>query len=282
MNKTVALIDADSLLYQSSKENIEDSIRIIEEKIYNILIKTSCDYYCLFLSSKNTFRHNVYPEYKANRKKYKSPLKWVKTLREYLIEKYNAQTMNNVEADDLVSYYYTNKIYKCEHSGFKMFVLEKDKIDGLKYEELDSIICSPDKDLLNNFPGKHFDYSYYLKEKDKPETLIEGSWKEVNQQEANKFIWYQMLAGDSADNIVGLYGIGNVTANQWLSEMKYYPEEVLSRYINYYRDISKAIHEYQKNYKVICILKTDEDFIREIKLLPDEINLQINNNKEIF
>lgn len=282
MNKKVALIDADSLLYQSSKETLEESIRIIEKKIYNILVKTDCDYYCLFLSSKITFRHNIYSEYKANRKKYKSPLKWVKVLREYLIEQYNAQSMNNVEADDLVAYYYTNKLYKCGHSGFKTFVLEKDKIDGLKYEELDSIICSPDKDLLNSFSGKHFDYSYYLKEKDKPETLIEGSWKEVNQQEANKFIWYQMLAGDSADNIVGLYGIGDVTANQWLLEMKNYPEEVLSRYISYYRDIPKAIHEYQKNYKVIYSLKTDEDFIREIKLLPNEINLQTNNNKEIF
>lgn len=153
MSLKLALIDADSLLYFSSKETLEESIKIIEEKIYNILIKTDCDYYCLFLSPKTTFRHNIYPEYKANRRKYKSPLKWVKVLREYLIEKYDAQSMPNVEADDLVAYYYTNRLYKCKDSIWKTFVLQKDKLNGLEYEELVPIICSVDKDLLNSIPS---------------------------------------------------------------------------------------------------------------------------------
>lgn len=287
MSLKLALIDADSLLYQSSKEYLEESIKIIDEKIQNILIKTDCDYYCLFLSSKTTFRHTIYPEYKANRRKYKSPLKWVKVLREYIIEKYKACSMLNVEADDLVAYYYINPVYITKHEMIKGFYLEKNKFDGIEYNKLDPIICSPDKDLLNNFAGNHFNYSYYLEEDNKPETLVEGYWDKSFFQNSNKFLLQQLVVGDAADNVKGIEGKGikfwediqgtsEITVDGSICEL-----DVLLLYIKKYGE-SQGIFEFQKNYRVLYILRTDEDFIREVGTLPIEPDFQINNSKLIF
>jgi len=271
----IALIDADGLLYQSSKDSIEESINIINEKINNIILKTECDYYALFLSSKKTFRHDIYPEYKKNRSKYPTKLLWIKTLRAYLIEKYNAFTMDNVEADDLVAYFHHSGLCVVGNNDIGMHIdtipnIQGVEMEDIKYEVIETILCSPDKDLLNSFVGKHFNYTYQLKDKSDINPLVKGWWVETDINEGVKFIWHQMLMGDAADNISALSRVGKETAKKWLDtvHLNDCPEEVLSRYIAHYRDIPKAIFEYQKNYRLLYLLRNNEDFMREVESIP--------------
>jgi 5'-3' exonuclease len=127
----------------------------------------------------------------------------------------------------------------------------------------------------------HFNYSYKLLDNDNPNSIIKGWWVETNKTDADKFIWYQMLMGDSADNITGIPRVGKETAKKWLKDIKINacPEEVLSRYIAHYRDIPKAIFEYQKNYRLLYLLRTNEDFMRECDTIPitPEFNSVIRN-----
>lgn len=261
MKEIIALIDADGLLYHSSKETLEDSLRIIDEKINNILLKTGCTYYILFLSPKRTFRHSIYPDYKANRSKHKSMLLWLSTLRSYLIEKYNAYQGINVEADDLVAYFYNNPLYVTGHKMLDGLYFKHNCLMGIEYRELQSVICSPDKDLISGFPGKHFNYTYYLEEKGNVDTLVEGFWEEVWDKDAKKFMFYQMVVGDSSDNIKGIEGKGIKFWEKIEEEADL--QYILNLYVERYGE-SHGIYEFQKNYRLLYLLRTDVDFLREV------------------
>ena len=81
MTKILSLIDADSLCHQSSKNSLEESIFTLNEKIQNIYKKTQCTHAAFFISKGKYFRHKISNgTYKANRNKYTSPLKYLKSL----------------------------------------------------------------------------------------------------------------------------------------------------------------------------------------------------------
>lgn len=245
MDKTI-LIDGDGLMYHSSKDEIEESIKLLDEKIANIFNVLKGDNYIIFLSDLPYFRHVIYPEYKGQRRKYKSPLKWLKTLKAYMRENYNTFTMKDVEADDLCAYMY----YK------------------LKKVKQDVVMCSPDKDLLNSIPGKHFNYRYY---KTKDDKLIKGDFKHTILSEATRFFWWQMLVGDSSDNVKGVEGVGPKGADITLKHTEdkdQYMHKVLNAYTQRYGTV-KGVYEFQKNFRVLYMLSTDEDFLREVgKTVP--------------
>ena len=248
----VILIDGDGLTYHASKDGIEESIKLLDEKIANIFNTTEGDEYCIFLSNTPYFRHVIYPEYKGQRKKYNSPLKWLKTLKAYMKEKYHTYTMKDVEADDLCSYYY----YK-----FKRF-------------KLDVVLSSPDKDLLESIPGTHFNYRYY---KDKDGNLTKGEFKTTTFEKAVKFSWYQMIVGDSSDNIKGVEGVGRVGANAILSNVNKnndYSHAVLKAYVRQYGTV-RGVYEFQKNFRVLYMLSTDEDFLREVGSIPNADTVEV-------
>jgi hypothetical protein len=135
MNKRLVLIDADGLLYHSSRDTIEESLTTIDEKINNILEKTEATHYSLFISQGKYFRHSIFPEYKQNRTKSPTQLKWIKTLRQYLVEKYNAVSMNGVEADDLINYWY-NKTFYISKDGNYCYneVRVEGTVDAISYQ----------------------------------------------------------------------------------------------------------------------------------------------------
>ena len=215
-NKKLLLIDGDALTYQCSKETLEESIKLIDERVENIFNATEADYYKIFLSIGTYFRHKIDPSYKSNRKKQTSPLYWVKTLKHYLIEKYNAVAGKDVEADDLCAYYMNKQFYYgTAKINVWINVAEDDKKIITQYsgdlvnpKPVDTILVSPDKDLLESIGGSHFNYSYKLLDKTNPDSLIKGWWVVTSKEEAELFKLYQLIAGDTNDGVKGIEGKG--------------------------------------------------------------------------
>jgi 5'-3' exonuclease len=221
MNK-IAIIDADGLAYHSLRETIEESLLVLNKKIQNIFEKTEATYYVMFISQGKYFRHNIFPEYKKSREKYRGNAKWIKTLKAYLIENWNAQNMNLVEADDLCTYFMNKDICINTHSSENPYfntregwesvncILSETNDTPVKYESVEKVLCSPDKDLLLSIPGKHYNYSYKLEDKDDPNSIIKGWWIETNKDEAIVSFWKSVIYGDQTDGVKGIEGKGKL------------------------------------------------------------------------
>ena len=243
--RKVVVIDADGLVYHSSKDTLMESLEVLDEKINNLFNATGATEYVMCISRGKYFRHGIFPEYKASRGKYQTQLKWVKTLKSYLEERWGAMFMYHVEADDLVAFYH-----------------HKLRSDGV-----DVIIASPDKDILQSIPGKHFNYTYRLEEKDNPNSVIKGWWVETSEEDAENFEYFQLIVGDTSDGIKGVEGRGKVffeKAGAWDYA------KVLETYQEKYGKI-QGIYEFQKNQRLIHMLTTKEDFLREVGELPPDI-----------
>lgn len=267
MSKLLTLIDADGLIYHSSKEQLQQSIEILDEKINNIFIETGCDEYILFISEGRYFRSNISEEYKSARKKYTSKLKWLKTLKNYLKEEWNAFSMSKVESDDLVAFYMKNPP-----------------------EGYDVILSSPDKDLLQAIPSKnkgHFNYTYKIKEgsKDKvfytDDDVIKGWWVQTSESEADEFRRMQLIVGDTADSIKGIEGKGESFWRKISKEAIPSWGDILQEYITKY-GVTVGIYNFQKNYRMLHLLETEEEFITEVGYmsLPTEFQQVLKSSEE--
>ncbi len=84
--------------------------------------------YKVYLTGRDNFRKELYPEYKANRKDKPKP-KYLQDIREFLVQQWFAQVTSGCEADDYLGVNQTNE----------------------------TIICTIDKDLLQ-VPGRHFNW----------------------------------------------------------------------------------------------------------------------------
>jgi 5'-3' exonuclease len=294
MKEKITIIDADSLTFYSSKDTIEDSIGNIKERLDYILEVTEATKFVICLTGRRdkNFRYILYPEYKANRKKrYGQPLKYLKTLKAFLVEEYNALIVDEVEADDLVAYF-----------GAK-----------LKTADTDTTICSPDKDVVHQLVGKHWNYSYKKINKDTPEEYIEkGRWVETSQEESDRFFALQMLMGDSGDNIKGIAvktdymkkkfglnnraGVGEATANKILDYIDAhggnYANEIVLCYTSKYEGDdapTKGFEDYTLNRKLLQLHTNDvppykrltnwaiEEHINEVLSTP-EWEIEIDKN----
>lgn len=228
----VAVIDGDSICYLSSKDTIEQSLDNVNSIMKSIMEETGSNSYYLFLSEGLYFRHSVNPDYKN--KRMASSLKYLKTLKSYLREQYGAISYNKVEADDMIAYIMNTKAQETK---------------------VPYISCAIDKDVINQVIGNHFNYRTHR-------ILY------TKGDDARKFLYKQVLMGDSTDNITGIPGIGEVKADKILENTNEYNTETLKAYINYYKS-AQAIFEFQKNFRQVYLLKTDEDFLREVNYIPE-------------
>lgn len=264
--KVLVLIDADSLVYSSSKEGLQESIENIDDKIKNIFEQTGADFYAMFISLGTYFRHRVDPAYKAQRKAYPTQLLWTRTLKNYLIEKYGAIASKDVEADDLVAYFYNKKMF---YNG------EQEDID-ISFEQsiyatdpLKIVVASPDKDLLQSLWGSHYNYTYRLEDRDNPNSLIKGWWVETSESQADEYLRMQVICGDAGDNVGGLRGRGaaywkKITVHNILSW-----GDLLQEYITHHKDVATGVYEFQKNFRLLKLLDSDSDFFREVGYIPE-------------
>lgn len=275
MNKLI-LVDSDGLTFHSERPTLQESIQVLDEKIQNMFVKTEATHYVFFISNGKYFRHQIDPCYKQSRDKYRSKTKWTKVLKQYLAAQYNAQYMDGVEADDLCAYWINTSIYfgkftnphSDNHWDFCKYEQAHNYSD--EYQQVEKIICSPDKDILS-LEGRHFNYSYKLENKDNPNSVIKGWWVTTDKSYSELNFWYSMICGDSSDGVKGIEGKGQSYADKIFSgtsTTEWFSTITLRAYIEKY-GMSKGIYEFQKNYRLLHMLNCDEDFIREVGKIPE-------------
>ena len=166
---------------------ISHCLQKVNNLIGDIVATTKASGYKGFLSTtsdKTLFRlsYAKTKEYKGNRKDFKKPHHYG-TIRDYLALKHNTDVVEGIEADDALG------IYQCS-------LMEP----GM------GIICSIDKDLLQ-IPGKHYNFK-------------KREFYDIDMFNSFHNFYMQVLMGDKADNIPGLFKIGPSKAKQILEGCK--------------------------------------------------------------
>lgn len=213
----------------------------IEELIIDTLDKTMAEFYLGFLTG-GSFRYNIYPDYKANRKDRIRP-KYYKVLKEYLLDEWEFIQHKQLEADDLV---------KIASDYFYGYPYEKGQLWAGTAKCIPTIV-SNDKDILN-LEGKHYNSQ-------------KGEFIETSKEQAERYFWESMIIGDIADNIKGIPGMGLKGTEKLfngLSEINL-PVVVFNQYINK-MGYNEGIKAFYKNYKCLTILDEYEGLE-----LPDPI-----------
>lgn len=157
--------------------DIKVAISNAVSKLEKIKELTGCEKYELhFTSGKESFRYQIYPAYKANRKEFRAPCNLAE-VKQLLASLHNGFIHTEIEADDAVAYL------------------------ARRYPD-DYIVCAVDKDVLRAIPGKHFNYYESAKHN------IDMHWVETDNLQAFLFPYRQAIMGDRSDNIIGLQGYG--------------------------------------------------------------------------
>lgn len=228
MKEKIALIDGDSLIYyEMGKPTLEEALESLDGRLHQMFEQTQATHYAGFLTSGRCFRYAAAKTkpYKGNRKKGDKPIIFP-AIKEYLRQHWKFEAVSELEADDLVS------IYANENT----------------------VICSPDKDVLYQNAGIHYNYG-------KAETVVQDT------NGALTFLWKQMLMGDSTDGIQGIPKVGEKTASAWLQSPNtdQMPTFVLQKYIEKF-GYAKGITNFAETFKLIYILKNRDDVLREVDI----------------
>jgi len=166
----IALLDGDIICYRCAASAENEPLYIAQERadalIERIMFETGSGSCKVFLTGSGNFRHDINPEYKANRKDKPKP-RWLQELREHLVMGWNATISEGNEADDELG------IAQCNATE-------------------NTVICSIDKDLLM-IPGNHYNF-------------VKNEHRVVSVLDGKKMLYYQLIMGDSADNIFGFDG----------------------------------------------------------------------------
>jgi len=180
------LIDGDILTYRAAfsceDQPFEDACDKIDQLVEDIIGAVAFDgdfSICeMFITGKGNFRFDVQPTYKQNRSGKPKP-QHLQGLRDYLVEAYDANVSVGEEADDVIT---------------------------IRAMELgpDTVIASIDKDFLQ-VPCWHYNPN--------KDTLTK-----VEPFEGLRFIYTQILTGDTADNVFGIRGVGPVKAGKLLAD----------------------------------------------------------------
>ena len=181
----LALIDADIVCYRIgfASEDVSEKICLARcaEFMEELVMKPWVGDYQGFLTGSNNFRKDiaVTAPYKGNRTQARP--KHYELIREYLNKAWGCEVIEGQEADDAI--------------GIRAYEME---------DVEDYVIMSIDKDL-NMIRGWHYNFI-------KDEKYL------VNDQEAIKHFYTQILTGDRVDNIIGLKGVGPKKAEKILQD----------------------------------------------------------------
>ena len=247
MKDTTALIDGDSLIYyEMGKPTLEEALHSLDNRIRTMIEQCGANKYAGFLTSGKCFRYAAAKTkpYKGNRKHGNKPIIFP-ALKEYLRQEWKFISVPELEADDLVSVY---------------------------HDPMKTVICSPDKDVL--YQNKVHNYNYGKAE-----------FVTIDENDSIRFLWKQMLMGDSTDGITGIPKVGPKTADTWLKSLL--PDEMPSFVLNKYIEkfgYAAGITNFAETFKLVYILKTKEDVLRETGIeLPELVTYDVkplNENDE--
>lgn len=182
-----ALIDGDILVYRIgySTEDVPERLAGVRLRDYfneiteSLLISSYTTY--LTSTDKSNYRFQVDSTYKANRVQPKP--RHYEYLRNTILNDplFHSCLVSGKEADDRI--------------GINASIYPSHR---------DYIVVSIDKDL-KQIPGWHYDF-------------VKKRKFYVTKKQAAKFLYYQLLVGDSADNVPGITGIGESIGTKLLAE----------------------------------------------------------------
>jgi len=174
----------DELLKVIEPEPLSHVIHNLRVQCQHIIDALSPIGYCKFyLTGKDNFRDKIatIKPYKGNRPKDSKPV-FYEELRQYLVDEWQAEVIDGMEADDKIAMEFT-----------------KDKKT--------QIVCGVDKDFLQIEDLRFYNIQ-------KRELFC------VDALKAKKNFWKQMLTGDVVDNISGVEGIGPKKAEKIIDPLK--------------------------------------------------------------
>ena len=180
------LIDGDIVAYRCAFKCDDESVKtacyttgsFLSDMISDLYTQIDSEPdYRVYLTGSGNYRNDVAVTAPyKGNRKEKEKPVHLEAIRKYLIEDWNAVVSDGEEADDLIA------------------------IDATATP--DSIIVSLDKDF-QQVPGKHYNFN-------------KRELTSVNEEEGLLFFYRQIIMGDKADNIVGVYGIGDKKSQKLL------------------------------------------------------------------
>ena len=248
MKKKIALIDGDSLIYyEMNKPTLEEALESLDARLEQMFEQVEATEYAGFLTAGKCFRYAAAKTkpYKGNRKYGDKPYIFP-AIKEYLRQHWGFTSIPELEADDLVSIHHTDPFGS-------------------------TVICSPDKDVLYQNRGIHYNYG-------KAEIVT------VDEVESIRFLWKQMLMGDSTDGIQGIPKVGPKTADAWLKNINSndMPTFVLQKYIEKF-GYAAGISKFAETFKLIYILKSKEDVQREAGIeLAELVTYEVKKQDDLW
>lgn len=199
----------------------------IENKFREIFNYCKANYFCGFIHGIGNYRKYVDPTYKANRKG-ERPI-CLDRIVKIAEQRYKLYRVDNIEVDDAVIITYNH----------------------YKEQGLDVVIVTPDKDL-DQCAGKHL--------KIRKDGL---EYFENTEQEASDILFKSLITGDTADNIKGIEGKGEVFANdtyimlKQANKLSYLFTHILMEYINKYGEL-EGTHRFSKTFQLMYMLRKPE------------------------
>lgn len=261
----VLLIDADSIPYSiihnNKFETYEGSgvydmpdLSIVNRKInhfVNQLYKeVGASHVGGFLGGKGNFRYQVAKTkpYKGNREKTEFVTKWVQYINEYLVQVWDFQLVDGIEADDAVS------------------------ISSVQLTErgINHLICSNDKDV-DTVPGNHY-------------SMSKRKFYHITKDEASFLLHAQYITGDTTDNIPGLKGKGKAYVEKLLRDKTpdKYAESVAWAYKQYAKQVDYLWATYLEEQKaLLTLLTTHDSFIPNFHLIPNQATEKSSSFEEL-
>lgn len=245
-DKGVPLRKDGKFVYEDKTSNqLADSCEFIMNKI---LTNSKCTDYIAYVKGNNTTKAKrlIDPQYKMDR--HGEAPKWWNFTKGYLIENWGVVQVNDIEVDDAVNI--------------------------TRLQVPNSFICAIDSDLLG-LEGTHYNW--------KKNELV-GEWVTTTAQQAEYKFWSDMITG-THNNTKGLPGKGEKYAKVILDACEgktdKYPRVIFDCYrFHHKNNLTLAIEEFYKNYKMIKILDKYEGFV-----IPEPIRFkkeEIREEKGIF
>jgi len=211
MAPKILLIDGHSLAYRAfyatahrgdvmatSKGEWTNAVYVFANKLLQTWREQAPDYIAVAFDLGKSFRHDEYPEYKANRARTPDELHRQLERIEQVVDAFNipAVTAEGYEADDVLG----TLAREAEAEGIETVILTGDT-DMLQLVDEQTRILLP--------RGRYGDETLYGPRE------VEERYDGLSPEQ---LIDHKALCGDSSDNIPGLRGIGDKTATSLLKE----------------------------------------------------------------